>query len=264
MNKQEKNKPSVVVSGVVKSKKKEAKDQIELRSGEVQELMTRPASTILKSGITIILFFVVVLLTFSYFIVYPEQMTVKAKLFPALEVEYMNAPSDGHLLWLTDSMATNVKKGDTLAILIHNQADTMCLVCHVDGQAFKVDVLERNMDVRAGQHLFFISKANNDEQKHEVRGVIYLNSDSSSVLRFGQVVDINYKGISYPFVIKEFGSIANDKGKYPISISYVDSLKLFKNIEPEVCIAKIQTSNQTIFEKFFAKRLNVLDKYRIP
>lgn len=264
MNKQEKNKPSVVVSGVVKSKKKEAKDQIELRSGEVQELMTRPASAILKSGMSIILFFVVILLTSSYFIVYPEQMIVTAKLFPVFEVEYMDAPSDGHLLWVTDGMDTNVEKGDTLAILIHNQADTMCLVCHVDGQAFKVDILEKYMDVRAGQHLFYISKVNNGERKHEIRGVIYLHTDSSSVLSLGQVVDINYKGISCPFVIKEFGSITNDKGKYPISISYVDSLKLFNNIEPEVCMAKIQTSNQTIFEKFFAKRLNVLDKYRIP
>ena len=259
MSKQEKNEPCVVISG----KKKEAKDQIELRSGEVQELMTRPPSAILKSGITVVLIFVVVLFVSSYFIVYPEQMTGTAKLFPAMEVEYMDAPSDGHLLWVTDSMNTNVKKGDTLAVISH-YSDTTCLVCHVDGHAFKADVLERNMDVKAGQHLFYISLTDDDEQKREVRGVIYLPADSSSVLRIGQVVDINYKGISYPFVIKEFGSIANEKGRHPISISYVDSLRLFKNIEPEVCMAKIQSSNQTIFDKFFAKRLNLLDKYKVP
>jgi len=263
MSKRENNKPQIRVAGVVSKPEKENKKKIELRSGEVQELIGRPPAAILKSGITVILFFVVSFFISSFFIVYPEQMTATAKLFPSMDIDCVNSPSDGRLLWVIDNMNADVAKGDTLAKIINYSADTSCLVSSVDGHAFKADVLEKNMDIKAGQRLFFISRTVNIGQKHEIHGVIYLPIDSISVLRLGQVAEVNYKGFSYPFVVSEFGSIANDEGKYPITVSYVDSLNLFNNVEPETCVAKIKMSNQTVFEKFFAKRLNVLNKYKI-
>jgi len=79
-----------------------------------------------------------------------------------------------------------------------------------------------------------------------------------------QTTEIEYKGHSYSFVISEVGNITNEEGKIPISISYVDSFYSFKNIETEKCMAKISLSEQTVFEKFFAKRLNFLNRYKIP
>lgn len=263
MNKQEKNAPQPYVVGVVSKTIEDGKTKIELRSGEVQELMGRPPSAILKSGITIILILVVSFFVSSLFLVYPEQMTVTAKLFPSMDIEYMDSPFDGHLVWVTDSMNTDVAEGDTLAMIVRHPADTICLVCHVEGHAYKADFMEKNMTIVAGQRLFCVSKTDNADQKHNVNGVIYLPYDSSSVLKLGQIANVNYKGASFPFVIAEFGKIANEEGKQPIRITYIDSLNYFNNIEPEICVAVIQKSTQTIFEKFFAKRLNILNNYKI-
>lgn len=260
MSKKERNKSEVVLVRASNNKEIDPKTNIELRSGEVQELMSRPPSTILRTGITIILLFVVSFFVASFYMVYPEQMTVMVKLFPSVDVEYVNSPTDGHLLWVIDNMNADVAKGDTLALIVQQPADTICLVSLVDGQAFKTDVLEKNMIITTGQRLFCMSKTSIDERKHKVHGFFYLPVDSSSVLKMGQKVEVNHKGCSYSFLITEFGRIANDEGRIPINISYIDSLGLFANIETETCVARIRTSSQTIFEKFFAKRLNFLDK----
>jgi len=269
MDKQEQGHPQTVVASVVAKANKKDKaakaeeEKIELRSGEVQELMGRPPSAILKSGITVILVFVVMFFSASFFIVYPERIAVTARLFPSEDVTYMNSPADGRLLWVIDSMSAEVSAGDTLARIALHNADTACIVCNADGRVFKTDVLEKNMEVCSGQPLFHLSEKGSGSMLHEVRGVIYLPADSFSVLRIGQKANIMYKGHSHPFVITEFGKIANDEGRYPVSISRVDSLGLFDNVEPEVCLATVQVANQTVFEKFFAKRFNIVDKYRV-
>ncbi len=262
MNRQKKN-PNQSASETEKFQEKEGEQRIELRSGEVQELMTRPSGAILKSGITVILVLVLAFFASSLFISYPEEMNTTAKLFPSLDIEHLDAPSDGHLIWVVDSMSIDVKKGDTLAQVVHHTVDTICIVCHVDGHAFKADALERNIDIKAGQHLFYVSKDNTDGKKREVHGVIYLPRDSCSVLRLGQTTEVNFNGFSCPFVITEFGRIANEEGRYPIGITYVDSLNLFNNVEPERSFVTIKMSNQTVFEKFFAKQLNFLNRYKI-
>ena len=262
MNRQ-KNNSNQSVSETEKFHKKEVKQSIELRRGEVQELMTRPPGAILKSGISVILVLVLVFFASSLFVVYPENMMATAKIFPSLNIEHLDAPSDGHMIWVVDGMSIDVKKGDTLAKVVNHIVDTVCIVSHVEGFAFKADALERNIDIKAGQHLFYVSKDNDDAKKREVHGVIYLPRDSSSALRLGQTTEVNFNGISCPFVITEFGKIANEEGKYPISITYVDSLNFFNNVEPEISLVTIQMSNQTVFEKFFAKHLNFLNRYKI-
>lgn len=243
--------------------KKEDGQRIELRSDEVQELMTRPPRAILRCGITVILILVIIFFCLSFFIVYPEKMTTMAKIFPPMDIECLDAPSDGRLLWVADGMSIDVKEGDTLAILAHHSTDTTLIISYVDGHAYKADALERNSDIKAGQRLFYITRSNNNNQKHKVHGVIYLARDSSSMLRLGQTIYVSCKGVSYPFEITEFGRIANNDGKYPIGITYTDSLNLFNNIEPERSVVTIKMSNQTIFKKFFSKHLNILNKFKI-
>lgn len=269
MSKQKKDSPQLIIAGVVGNNietKKDAKENssnIELRSGEVQELMNRPPGLILKSGITVILMLVIVFFALSSFLTYPEQLTTTAKLFPAMPMECVESPIDGRLAWVINGLNRDVKKGDTLAMICHS-ADTMYLTSKVNGRAYLTDVLERNMIVKAGQSLFKIAEVINKKQTRKVHGVIYLPIDSVLVLKSGQIAEVNYKGASFPFQISEFGSIANKEGKYPISITFVDSLNNFNNIESENCMAMIKMSNQTVFEKFFAKQLNILNKYRVP
>ena len=245
MSKQKKDSPQLIIAGVVGNNIETPKDakenssNIELRSGEVQELMSRPPGIILKSGITVILMLVIVFFALSSFLTYPEQLTTTAKLFPAVPMECVESP-------------------------ICHSADTMYLTSKVDGRAYLTDVLERNMIVKAGQSLFKIAEVVNKKQTRKVHGVIYLPIDSVLVLKSGQIAEVNYKGVSFPFQISEFGSIANKEGKYPISLTFVDSLNIFTNIESENCMTMVRMSNQTVFDKFFAKQLNILDKYRVP
>jgi len=264
MSKQENEQMQFVVASVSgKSKKNEDSTKIELRSGEVQELMNRPPAAILRSGITVIFFFVVLFFAASFFIVYPDKMTTTVKLYPSMDIDYVNSSIDGRLLWVIDSMNIAVAQGDTLAKILCFPTDTVYVISTVDGYAFKVDVLVPNMDIKAGQHLFCISKTDNVGQTHKVCGAIYLPADSASILRIGQLLEISFHGRTYPFVISEFGEIVNEDGDYPIMISFIDSLNRINNVEPVTCSAKILMSNQTIFEKFFAKRMNIFDKYKI-
>lgn len=262
MNKQENIKSQIVVAGST-NKKKEPNTIIELRSAEVQELMNKPPSAILKSGISVILFLVISFFVSSFYVVYPERMTIMAELLPSAEIEYINSLSDGYLLWVIDSMKTKVAKGDTLIKMIQFTSDTVCIVNQTDGYAYKMDVLEKNMNIKSGQQLFCISRNIDDYKKHEVNGIIYLPRDSASFLKQGQVFELNYKGSSYLFFIKDFGRIANSDGRYPIKITYVDSLGIFNSIQSEICIAQASISNQTVFQRFFARQLNFKNKYKL-
>lgn len=264
MSKQINEQTQLLVASVsCESENKEESTKIELRSGEVQELMRRPPAAILRSGITVIFFFVVLFFTASFFIVYPDNVIKTAKLYPSMDIDYVNSSIDGRLLWVIDSMNTAVTQGDTLAKMLCFPTDTVYVISPIDGHAFKVDVLEPNMDIKAGQHLFCISKTDNVGQTHKVCGAIYLPADSASMLRLGQLLEISFHGRTFPFVISEFGKIFNEEGEYPIMISFIDSLNCINNVEPVTCSAKIQMSNQTIFEKFFAMRMNIFDKYKI-
>lgn len=111
--------------------------------------------------------------------------------------------------------------------------------------------------------MFYISEKEDSLHENKIYGVIYLPFDSIPILRVGQVTEVYYEGLSYPFLISDFGNIANEEGKFPISLIYVDTMNIFTIIKQENCIAKIQMSNQTIYKKLFAHRLNILNSYKI-
>ena len=253
---------TIMMTAQISESDKEYNTKIELPSGEVQELMTRPPSAILSVGITIISVFVVSFFVSSFFIVYPEQMEASARLFPSVEMDYMDSPDKGRLLWVIDSMESKVSKGDTLAKIIRYSTDTLCLVSNCDGTAYKVDAWRTNIDIEAGQRLFFISKNVKEKRIHKVHGVVYIPVSNMSFLREGQVVMVNYSGIKKTFTISDFGSITNHEGTRPVCIMSVDSVNLFNNIEDVTCNAEIQISNSTVFESFFARRLNFFDRYK--
>ena len=158
MSKQKKDSPQLIIAGVVGNNIETPKDakenssNIELRSGEVQELMSRPPGIILKSGITVILMLVIVFFALSSFLTYPEQLTTTAKLFPAVPMECVESPIDGKLAWVINGLNRDVKKGDTLAMICHS-ADTMYLTSKVDGRAYigilLVKLIEGHMDIES-------------------------------------------------------------------------------------------------------------------
>ena len=97
-------------------------DNINLRSEEVQEILTRPPRRIVRVGITLILLVVLALFVGSYYLKYPDivpaTITVSTENLPAEVMAKVSGRIDSMLV----TEKQHVAAGDILAVL-ENQAD---------------------------------------------------------------------------------------------------------------------------------------------
>lgn len=237
---------------------------IELRRSDVQELMGKPPSTILKFGILTILLFVISLFISSLFLVCPDVIKADCRLFPYMDADCVSSPVDGRIVYSIDGMKTMVDRGDTLVGIVSqtesHPADTSYIISDKRGMAYKTDVLAKNMKVKRNQRLFHFPRALDSIERNDINGVIYLSSDEMSILKPGQPVEVECGEKEFQFSISDFGNIPNESGKYPVIVTCTDTMCLLNYFEAVECVAKIRTTGETVFEMFFMKRLNVLKK----
>ena len=86
------------IEGKVDVSKQKEIPNIDLRSDEVQEIMGHKTPLILRGGITIILFFVILFLMSTRYIRYPEYINFNAQLLPNVEVLDIMTPEDGSIV----------------------------------------------------------------------------------------------------------------------------------------------------------------------
>lgn len=102
---------------------KETYKEIELRSEEVQEVLNRVPSSILRYGISILATIVGVLLIGSALFRFPETVQVEMTLSPRNPPAYIKCTAGGKLESMYVANGQQVKKGDMLAVM-ENVAST--------------------------------------------------------------------------------------------------------------------------------------------
>lgn len=95
----------------------EKKDNIEIRSDEVQEIIGRSPSWLLKSGLTIILIFVVLLLLGSWLFHYPDIIRARIVVLSENPPAYIVARTTGKIDQLFVQDKDSVKKNQLIAVL---------------------------------------------------------------------------------------------------------------------------------------------------
>jgi len=93
------------------------KDNLELRSEEVQEILSTPPSWIVRWGIALIFMFTVFLLTLSFIIKYPDFITAKVLITTRQPTEQVVARFSGPIERILVKNRTKVIEGQNLAMI---------------------------------------------------------------------------------------------------------------------------------------------------
>jgi HlyD family secretion protein len=103
--------------------KEEAKKSIELRSEEMQDILTRPPHILVRSGISVICTVVLLLLAGSFFFQYPDLISGEIVITTENPPVWMVAKATGKIKELNCADKTPVQQGQVLAV-IENPAVT--------------------------------------------------------------------------------------------------------------------------------------------
>lgn len=91
--------------------------EIELRTEEVDEILSSPPKWIFRWGATLVLALILVFITLSYFIKYPDVLTAKAVITTLNPPAKLFSKSDGKLVHLYVKDGSFVKKGMNLGVI---------------------------------------------------------------------------------------------------------------------------------------------------
>ena len=127
---------------------KENKDNIELRSEEVQEILTKPPAWIVRWGITLIFLFTLIILVLAFIIKYPDFVTAKVIVSTEQPTERIVARFSGALDDIYISNGDTVRVGQKLAVIRNtaNINDVYYLKSIVDTLSIRAENLEFPLD----------------------------------------------------------------------------------------------------------------------
>ena len=112
---------------------KEEAEKIELRSEEVQEILTQPPAWIIRWGITLIFFIIVNLILGSYFISYPDTVPAMITIITETPPNSVYARNAGNLTFYIGDQQS-VQEGDILGVISNpaNSEDVISLLQGLD------------------------------------------------------------------------------------------------------------------------------------
>ena len=127
---------------------KDNKDNIELRSEEVQEILTKPPAWIVRWGISLIFLFTLIILVLAFMIKYPDFVTAKVIVSTEQPTERIVARFSGALDDLYISNGDTVRVGQKLAVIRNtaNINDVYYLKSIVDTLSVRSENIEFPLD----------------------------------------------------------------------------------------------------------------------
>jgi hypothetical protein len=139
---------------------KEIRDESILRSEEIDEVIGRPPHWLVQWGITVFLVILLLVLTISYFIEYPETVSVPFTITADVPPSPVSVNQNGQLMSLAVSEAKVVHKNDTLFWWRENGAKAgQFVLAPADGKIAFVGPLVNGQPLTKGATLFFIIPA---------------------------------------------------------------------------------------------------------
>lgn len=140
---------------------------LDLRSEEVQEILSRPPLWIVRWGVTLIFLFTILLVFLSFIIKYPDFVTAKVLVTTKLPTEKVIAKTSSEIATLFLKNQDTIRKGEAIAVLKNtaNYKDVYSLKNILDTTGFKVRELIFPIDVTARLRLGEIEPAYIDFEK---------------------------------------------------------------------------------------------------
>ncbi len=230
---------------------------IELRSEEVQELMGKIPPAIIRVGISMVLLIVVLLIALSCFVKYPEVMTVEAKLYNTNNIMEVRAGASGLYHAFGELRMKRVAKGDTLFGVMANMEDKNIIykVAETDGYAFPCGILQDGVFLQKDSLVCLIA----DTVQAGLTAMAEIGADARGRIREGMSVEAEVNGLPVNGHIAGISGYPNPlSGAYSIIMEFEDVAELRGMlIYAKVTATDIKVDEQTIFDKFFAKRLRI-------
>lgn len=223
---------------------------LELRSEEVQELMSKRPSWILRRGIGVILFLLGCAFVACKYVPYTDELQVNVIIPPNIQSKRFVNTKDGEILYLKQGLQTKALRGDTLVIIAYSD-DTISFISPFDGLVYKSGVFKNGDIISAGELSVAVSDGNIMSTKSYAYS--YVNAEQISKLKYGMVMTTDNHQHSYK--IKELSPIPNEKGWY--TVVYVENFKKSEvNIVKQEKTGYIQLDSSNVYDKFFAQRIN--------
>ncbi|ETN96137.1 HlyD family secretion protein [Zhouia amylolytica] len=145
-------------------------EKIQLRSEEVQEILTTPPSWIVRWGITIIFVLTIIILFLSFLIKYPDFVSAKVLVTTKQATEKVVARSTGQLEKLMVNNKEQVKAGQVLAVIENtaHYSDVSYLKSVID--TIRIDLRNFNFPIESMTKLVLgeIEPAYIDFEKHYI------------------------------------------------------------------------------------------------
>lgn len=198
-------------------------------SDEIDEIIGQPPPWLIRWGISVFLFVLILIITLSILINYPEVIAIQFNLKSTNSSQSVIMTKDGKVNKLLVSEGSYVHKNDTLISFENNQINDKSKSCIItsstDGKVNFISGLQENQLLLKGQILFYITPS-------VTSYFAVLNASQKQVVRIkcGQMVNIKLS--AYPF--QEYGSIngivsyvsdlATESGYY-VKVSLPNGLK---------------------------------------
>ena len=235
---------------------KENKDLpvIELRSEEVQELMDRKPSCVLRYGIGVVLLLLCCTFAASKFVPYPEELKVNVILSPNVNTKKFVNTKDTEVLYITPHLESKVNSGDTLGVLAYDN-DTVIFVSPYNGIAYKSGNYNCGDVIKPGSLTILVSDCKT------LTSTIYAHSsvdiEKAKKIRRGMIMKT--EGDQDRYVVKELSSIPDVNGLY--TIVYTKENRLSKKIMVQQEKAgNIILDNTNVCDRFFAQGISNMIK----
>jgi len=136
-------------------------EKIELRSEEINEIFGKRPNVMVRYGILLILFILILFFSFSMVINYPQLIDAELKIcYQDIETQ-IYSPSEGVIDSIYKSNNCIVRKDDTLASISSNNSKYL-ITSKIDGRLHFTYFWSKNTEVTNKQHLFNIVPANFD------------------------------------------------------------------------------------------------------
>ena len=233
-----------------KNKKKKTLD-IGLRSEEVQELMGRMPSHIVRFGIPVILCFVLVLLGASYFITYPDIETIPIKIVSENFTMECKSPIAGSLVMREGQIPSKISAGQVVVSIVNND-DTFDIASPISGRVFKRTVFRDGESIDSAMTICIVVPY----YKFKCYGYIHVDYNIKQLLTVHTKIDVEYKSTSIKGVVTQIADLPNSQtGLYDIELDLglftYDVYDIVGNTE---AVAKVHRSDATIFDKIFKSK----------
>lgn len=232
---------------------------IELRSEEVQELMGKIPPLILRVGLLIVLFFILFFISICSVLSCPESLSTEAVVVPNVGIREVVSPYNGKLVLTLKDVKTKVDKGDTIIGIEYNLnsknvKDTFYVEASSEAVAYKTSLYPLNSHINKGECLYVIRIPN--IKYNGICSIAYVSPQDIGKIKKGQMAEVLVESVIIKMHVNNKALVPMHNGMYQVELvqDEIDEELSPFILSERKCSAKIEVTDETIFERFFVKR----------